>query len=172
MKIFIEIDEKYLKDVKAVIEGGKDVEPEKAGKKSPAKETKKAATKKEAESAEDAGGEDYESMKAADLYKLCCDRGISSQCKKRDKASLIAVLKANEGKAKEEEADDDWGDDEESDPYAGKSAKELYKMCQDRGILVKPKQAPEVYANKLKEDDAKEEEPEEDGGDDDDDWEV
>ena len=113
---------------------------------------------------------DYESMTSKALYKLCCDRGISSQCKKRDKASLIAVLKANDGAAGEDEADD-WGDEEEeeTDPYAGKSAKELFKMCSDRGIKTKPKQSADTYVKLLKKADEAEAEDEDD---EDDDWEI
>ena len=116
--------------------------------------------------------DDYENMTSKALYKLCCDRGISSQCKKRDKASLIAVLKANDGAADEDEADD-WGDEdeEEKDPYAGKSAKELFKMCSDRGIRTKPKQSADAYVKLLKKADEAEAETE-DEDDEDDDWEI
>lgn len=109
-------------------------------------------------------------MTSKALYKLCCDRGISSQCKKRDKASLIAVLKANDCGASEDE--DDWGDEdeEETDPYAGKTAKELFKMCADRGIKTKPKQSADAYVKLLKKADVEEAETDED--DEDDDWEI
>lgn len=139
----------------------------------------KKAAKKEAEPEEDDEEEeagDYEGMTSKALYKLCCDRGISSQCKKRDKASLIAVLKANDGAAGTDDDADDLEDEEEEeenkDPYAGKSAKELFKMCTDRKIKTKPKQSAEVYAKLLKKADAdaaaaEEEEDEEDDG-----WEI
>lgn len=142
------------------------------------KATEKKAAKKEVEPEEDEEEEaagDYEGMTSKALYKLCCDRGISSQCKKRDKASLIAVLKANDGEAGTDDDADDWEDEEEEeenkDPYAGKSARELFKMCTDRKIKTKPKQSAEVYAKLLKKADAdaaaEEEEDEED-----DDWEI
>lgn len=150
--------------------------------KAPKKETKvtgKAKAKKEAEEVEDDTEDaetevDYESMTSKALYKLCCDRGISSQCKKRDKASLIAVLKANdEGETGEDEADD-WGeeDEEETDPYAGKSAKELFKMCSDRGIKTKPKQSADAYVKLLKKADEAETETEDEEDEDDSDWEI
>jgi len=44
--------------------------------------------------------------------------------------------------------------EEKKDAYAGKSAKELYKMCQDRKIECETKQAPEAYIKLLKKDDA------------------
>lgn len=134
----------------------------------------------------------YESMTAKDLYALCCKRGISSLCKSRKKDELIKLLEKldngeiepskGKGKAKEEkkitskkvvkkeesveENDEDWGEDdeEETDPYVGKTAMELFKMCKERGLKVKPKQKPDVYADMLKADDAEEE--------DDDDWEI
>lgn len=140
----------------------------------------------------------YESMTAKDLYALCCKRGISSLCKSRKKDELIKLLEKldngeiepskRKGKAKEEkkttskkdvkkeepveEEDDDWGEDdeEETDPYVGKSAMELFKMCKERGLKVKPKQKPDVYADMLKADDAKGEEDTEE--EDDDDWEI
>lgn len=150
--------------------------------KAPKKEAKTAGkTKQKKEEAdeddtEDAETEvDYESMTSKVLYKLCCDRGISSQCKKRDKASLIAVLKANdEGATGEDEADDcgDEKDEEETDPYAGKSAKELFKMCSDRGIKTKPKQSADAYVKLLKKADEAEAETEDEDDDEDDDWEI
>ena len=39
---------------------------------------------------------------------------------------------------------------EEEDEYSGKSAKELYDMCKDAGLKVKPKQTKEVYIEALK----------------------
>ena len=72
-----------------------------------------------------------------------------------------------------EEDEDDWGDDEEeetTDPYAGKTAMELFKMCKERGLKVEPRQKPDVYADMLKADDAKGEEDAEE--EDDDDWEI
>lgn len=143
------------------------------------KAEKKAAPKAKAEPETDTDGDenlDYETMTSKALYKLCCDRGISSQCKKRDKASLIAVLKANEGGNDAEDADD-WDEEEgenepEKDPYAGKTAKELFKMCQDRKIKTRPKQNASVYAELLKKADAAQDAEDEDDDDDDDDWEI
>ena len=134
----------------------------KAPKKAKIPKSKQPVEEVEEETDED----DYENMTSKALYKLCCDRGISSQCKKRDKASLIAVLKENDGAANEDE--DDWGDEEETDPYAGKTAKELFKMCADRGIKTKPKQSADAYVKLLKKADEAEDETE----DEDDDWEI
>ena len=146
--------------------------------KAPKKEAKaagKAKQKKEEAEEEDTEEDgDYENMTSKALYKLWCDRGISSQCKKRDKASLIAVLKANDEGATGEDEADDWAeeDEEETDPYAGKSAKELFKMCSDRGIKTKPKQSADAYVKLLKKADEAEAEKEEEDDDEDDDWEI
>jgi len=156
------------------------------------------AKKQDAEEQEDEWSDDeeeestYESMTAKDLYALCCKRGISSMCKSRKKNELIKLLEKldngeiepskGKGKAKEEkktvkkeepvEEEDDWGEDdeEETNPYVGKTAMELFKMCKERGLKVKPKQKPDVYADMLKADDAKGEEDTEE--EDDDDWEI
>lgn len=138
---------------------------------------------------------DYTDMTGANLYKLCCARGISSKCKSRKKDALIELLekydrgeldeeeskketkKATKGKAKkaepvvEEDEDDDWDteDDKEKDPYEGKTAMELFKMCKERGIKAKTKMKADAYVKLLKAADA-ESEAEED--DEDDDWEI
>ena len=152
---------------------------------------------KEAES--EAEDFDYTDMTAANLYKMCCARGISSKCKSRKKDALIELLeKFDRGELDEEEEqkketkkskatskkqakkaepvedeDDDWdtGDDEESDPYEGKTARELFNMCTERGIKAKPKQKADAYVKLLKKAD-EESEAEEAGDDEDDDWEI
>lgn len=166
-------------------------------------ETKKASAEK-AKEEPDESGKDYKSMSAKDLYALCCKRGISSMCKSRKKDALIELLekldngeielakkkataKAEPKKATksakkeepEEAEDEDWDDEgeEKSDPYAGKPAKELYKMCVDRGIKTQPKQKPEKYAELLKKADAEAKEAdsedwEDEEAEDDDEWEI
>lgn len=153
-------------------------------------ETKEAETESEDEDF------DYTDMTAANLYKMCCARGISSKCKSRKKDALIELLekfdrgeldeeepkkeakKASKGKAKKaepvvEEDDDDWDteDDEEKDPYEGKTAMELFKMCKERGIKAKTKMKADAYVKLLKKADA-ESEAEEAEDDEDDDWEI
>lgn len=51
-----------------------------------------------------------------------------------------------------ETVEDDSTEDE--NPYAGKKAMELYKMCKERGIDVQPRQKAQVYADLLIADDA------------------
>ena len=164
-----DIDDVETEEVTEAVE--EEQEKEAKAPKKEAKTAGKAKPKKEEADEDETDEDDYENMTSKALYKLCCDRGISSQCKKRDKASLIAVLKANDGTANEDE--DDWEDEdeEETDPYAGKSAKELFKMCSDRGIKTKPKQSADAYVKLLKKADEAEAETE-DEEDDDDDWEI
>lgn len=164
-KVTARVVETGLKDIDDVETEVEDVEEKDEAPKKETKTTQKPKSKKAAEEEDEADEDDYENMTSKALYKLCCDRGISSQCKKRDKASLIAVLKANDGTANEDE------DEEETDPYAGKSAKELFKMCSDRGIKTKPKQSADAYVKLLKKADEAEAETE-DEEDDDDDWEI
>lgn len=141
---------------------------------------------------------DYTDMTGANLYKLCCARGISSKCKSRKKDALIELLeKFDRGELDEEEPkketkkakalskkqakkeeepvdeDDDWDteDDEEKDPYEGKTAMELFKMCKERGIKAKTKMKADAYVKLLKAADA-ESEAEEAEDDEDDDWEI
>lgn len=149
---------------------------------------------------EDETESEYDGMTGKELYALCCERGISSLCKSRSKDYLIDLLtkldngeiepasakkkgakaepkKATKAKPKKaepvEEADDDCGDEEEedSDPYAGKNARELFDMCKERGIKAKPKQKADVYVKLLKKADEAEADDDEDE-DDDDEWEI
>lgn len=129
---------------------------------------------------------DYTDMTGANLYKLCCARGISSKCKSRKKDALIELLeKFDRGELDKEEPkketkkaepvveDDDWDteDEEEKDPYEGKTAMELFKMCKERGIKAKTKMKADAYVKLLKAADA-ESEAEEAEDDEDDDWEI
>lgn len=153
---------------------------------------------KEAETEVEDDELDYTDMTGANLYKLCCARGISSKCKSRKKDALIELLeKFDRGELDEEEPkketkkakatskkqakkeeepvdeDDDWDteDDEEKDPYEGKTAMELFKMCKERGIKAKTKMKADAYVKLLKAADA-ESEAEEAEDDEDDDWEI
>lgn len=161
-------------------------------------ETEEEEETKEAETEAEEEDFDYTDMTGANLYKLCCARGISSKCKSRKKDALIELLeKFDRGELDEEEPkketkkakatskkqakkeelvedeDDDWDteDDEEKDPYEGKTAKELFNMCTERGIKTKPKQKADAYVKLLKKADA-ESEADEAEDDEDDDWEI
>lgn len=155
--------------------------------------TEKKNAAKAATEPQDGEKKAYEDMKSAELYALCCERGISSQCKDRKKDTLVALLKENDKKGVAKEAappekkkdaktskeadgwddDDDWEEDqEEKDPYIGKDAKELYRMCVTRGLVVEKRKDAKVYADALKADDKKEKASEAADEEDDDAWEV
>lgn len=57
--------------------------------------------------------------------------------------------KPNTSKAK----NDDWDDEEEGNDYSEMSAKELYNLCDDRGIDCEPRKPAKYYINLLEEDD-------------------
>ncbi len=142
-------------------------------------ETKEAETEEETKEAETEAEEedfDYTDMTSANLYKMCCARGISSKCKSRKKDALIELLEKfdrgelDEKQAKKEEPVDEE-DEEETDPYEGKTAMELFRMCKERGIKAKTKMKADAYVKLLKAVDA-ESEAEEADDDEDDDWEI
>lgn len=190
-KITARVVETGLKEMEVDADVETDAETEVDEK--PVKKTKKAKSAVE-EDEEEAGT--YESMTSKELYALCCKRGISSKCKSRSKDALIELLnkfdaselddepKAKTGKkakstkkaepVEDDTDDEDWDDEEEEeekDPYAGKTAKELFAMCKERGIKTKPKQSAESYAKLLKDDDAADVDDEEED-DEDDEWEI
>lgn len=124
---------------------------------------------------------DYENASSKGLYKECCDRGISSKCKERNKAFLIKVLKEDDAGKSDVADDDDWNEDEtEVDPYEGKKASELYKMCVERKIKTKKQLKASDYAKLLRKYDeeqakasvAEEYSDEDDWDEAEDDWEV
>lgn len=75
----------------------------------------------------------------------------------------------------EDEDDDDWNDEDSGDDtpdYSEMSAKELFKLCKERGIDVKPKKPERFYIKQLEEyDQAQDDWGDEDDYDDDDEWE-
>lgn len=180
-KVTARVMETGLKGVADDAEEVAEEKEEKPEKKAPAKRGRKKAEPVEEEPEEDVDEEedfdgdevDYESMTGKALYALCCERGLSSKCKKRDKASLIAVLKAADGENTSADDDEDWDEEEEeeTDPYEGKKAKDLYLMCKKRGIKCKTGMAADAYVKLLKKADAEEAETDEED-DDDDEWEV
>ena len=96
----------------------------------------------------------------------------------KKRAPKSTSKKASKKKIEEDDDDDDydaeeeWEDDEVEDDsidYSEMSAKELYKLCKERNIEVKPKKPEKYYITLLEELDA----AQEDWGDedDDDDWE-
>lgn len=189
-KVTARVVETGLKEMEVGADVETDAETEAEEK--PVKNTKKTKSAVEEDDAEGT----YESMTSKELYALCCKRGISSKCKSRSKDALIELLnkydageledepKAKAGKktkpakkaepVEDDTEDEDWDDDEEEeekDPYAGKTARELFAMCKERGLKTKPKQSAESYAKLLKEDDAADADDESEE-DEDDEWEI
>lgn len=186
-KVTARVVETGLKEMEMDADVEMDAETEAEEK--PVKNTKKTKSAVEEDDAEGT----YESMTSKELYALCCKRGISSKCKSRSKDALIELLNKydageleDEPKAKaakkaepveDDTEDEDWDDDEEEeekeekDPHAGKTARELFAMCKERGLKTKPKQSAESYAKLLKEDDAADADDESEE-DEDDEWEI
>ena len=122
---------------------------------------------------------DYSEMSAKELYNLCEDRGIEAEPKMKQKYYIELLEEYDSNKD-----DDDWDDEDSKSEYEGKSAKELYKLCQERSIEALPKKNEKYYINLLEEndkaqDDWDDEDEDEDDGlpwanadeDDDDEWE-
>lgn len=127
---------------------------------------------KKQKEAEDEEEMDYSEMSAKELYNLCEDRGIEAEPKMKQKYYIDLLKEYDE----EKEDNDGWDDEEEESEskYEGKSAKELYKLCQERDIEALPKKNEKYYINLLEEDDKTHEDWEEDedsSEDEDDDWE-
>lgn len=77
---------------------------------------------------------------------------VEEEKPKTKRAGKKAAPKKEE---KTEEDDEEVEDDEEeADPYDGKDAVELYKMCKSRGIAVKPRRTAKFYAEALRKADA------------------
>ena len=181
IETLIEAHKAYI----AVLEKELEEQPEEgraAGK--GAKSDKKASTKgkgaagKEPEPEEPADVFDYESMTAQELYKECCKRGISSKCKERNRAYLTKVLKEDDAKGGNVPEEEGWEEEGSENPYEGKKASELYRMCVDRKIKTKQRLKAAEYIKLLEKADAEElkkaanDEPDDWGNDDEEDWEL
>lgn len=149
---------------KAILEiAGETAEATPVKAEKPAKTEKvKAEKKAEPADADDAEDDDLEGKTTKELYQMCVDAGIKVPKYGKNKAFYIAAL---QGDTAEDTDGDEADDDAEDDPYAGKTAIELYQMCKKRGIKAAPKKKAEVYIELLKKADAAEAEA------DDDDWE-
>ena len=110
---------------------------------------------------------DYSEMSVKELYNLCEDRGIEAEPKMKP-SYYINLLEEDD----EENSDNDgWDEDEEEVDYSEMTAKELYKLCQERDIEALPKKSEKYYINLLKENDKAHDDWEEDDSDEDEeDW--
>ena len=110
------------------------------------------------------GSDDSEDT-AADEKKTMTKAERAKARREARKAAKAKAEAANEEEDDSEEADEA----EDSDnPYEGKNAMELFKMCKERGIAAKPKRSAKFYADLLTKADA--EAGEEDTDSEEDDW--
>lgn len=107
---------------------------------------------------------DYSEMSAKELYQLCEDRDIEAEPKMKPKYYIELLEEYDE----ENSGNDDWDDEEEEKDYTDMTAKELYNLCEERGIDVLPKKSEKYYINLLKENDKAHDDWEDD--EDEDDW--
>lgn len=105
-----------------------------------------------------------EDMTTKELIAECDARGIEVPKYGKNKAFYLEALAGANG-ADDAEAEDD--ETEEENPYKGKNAMSLFKMCKERGIKVEPRQKAKVYIDLLTADDAA---GDEDAEDEDDSW--
>lgn len=137
-----------------------EVAPVKAEKPAKVKAEKKAVPA----DTEDTDDDDLEGKTTKELYQMCVDAGIKVPKYGKNKAFYIAALQGGTA----DDGDDELEDEVEADdPYAGKSAKELFELCKKRGIKAAPKKKADVYIELLKKADAAEAEAD---ADEDDDW--
>lgn len=115
-------------------------------------------------------------LKMLDKAFPCDEADDDDDCEEevpKKRAPKSTGKKSNRRIEPEDEDDDDYDDnwDDDSDDfvdYSEMSAKELYKLCNERGIKVQPKKPAKYYINQLEEYDAAHEDWEED---EDDEWE-
>ena len=108
-----------------------------------------------------------ESMSGKELWDILGKAGKRKLAKSTKKADLIEACKQAFGataEVEETEATDNANDAEETanDPYAGKSAMELFKECKKRGLKAAPKKPARFYAELLAKADAEAAETESD----------
>lgn len=136
---------------------------------------KTSGKRKVAEPVDDEG---YSGMTKEQLIDLCVKKGLKVVKHQKPKQYYIDALnEAGDDEDEEEETPKKSGkvsgkkvDAEDDDEYAGKSAKDLFNMCKERGIKVQPRHASRVYVEALKAADAADAEDDgedEDWGDDD-----
>lgn len=133
-----------------------------------AKKGKKPAKKKSQDWDEDEM--DYSELSPRELYQLCEDRDIEAEPKMKAKYYIDLLEAADEGLDNDE---DDWDDEESGEQdYSSLSPKELYQLCEERGLECRPKKSAKYYINLLEEDDkAHDDWDDEESDDDEDEWE-
>lgn len=104
------------------------------------------------------GMPDYDSMSAKQLWDILGKAGKRKTAKSTKKADLVVACKALHEAGSDDETDDDSDEaeaaEESSNPYEGKSAMDLFKLCKQRGIKAAPKKKAEYYVELLTKADA------------------
>lgn len=96
----------------------------------------------------------YDDMTAKELYKLCKERDIN--CEPKKKSNYYATLLAKEDAKFSVDSwdDEEWNEEEDAEPtidYSKMTAQELFKLCKDRDIDCEPKKKSVFYINLLEE---------------------
>lgn len=116
----------------------------------------------------------FEEMTVKDLIALADANEVSvARAGKNKKYYIDRLVKAGVTPEAMNEPEEDAGEEKEANEYAGKTAKELFTLCKERGIECKPKQKADAYIALLEEADKADEEDDDWGEDDsesDDDW--
>lgn len=128
-----------------------DVDDEIEADEKPAKKAAKATKSEDA-------GDDYSKMTGDQLIALLKDAGVYKDCIKKmgggKKQQMLDYIEKYGLEAGESDAEDDAEEETtEDNPYAGKTAMDLFKECKKRGLKAKPKQKAAVYADLLLKDD-------------------
>lgn len=93
----------------------------------------------------------------------------NSKIKPLSKQKILEIIdKAFPYEGEEDDNKDDWGSNEEGNAYEDMTAKELYKLCEEREIECEPKKPQKYYINLLEEADK----AQDDWGDEDEDEDV
>lgn len=100
----------------------------------------------------DAGDVDYESMSAKQLWEILGKAGLRKTAKSTKKPDLVAACKTMAAGAANDAEDE--GDEEDANPYEGKSAMELFKECKKRGVKADAKKPAKYYVDLLTKADA------------------
>lgn len=110
----------------------------------------------ESETTTESGGmPDYDSMSTKQLWDILGKAGKRKTAKSTKKSDLVAACKAMHEAGSDDAEDDTTEEAEEStNPYDGKSAMELFKLCKERGIKAAPKKPAAFYADLLTKADA------------------
>lgn len=147
-------DEDEDTDVEAEDEGAEDEAPAE-------KPAKKAAAKKETAASDD--DDDLESKTGKELLEIGKELGIPVKAMKGKAMAIESIRKARaeQGGAMNPPTAADDSEEAEAADYSQLSAKELYKLCKERGIEAEQKKPAKYYIDLLEEADSEEDSEEE-----------